>query len=89
MLEKGGLWYFDIFKNDFVQTKAASDIFILLLLSAWCDCSPMFLLPSPSYSVSTGSAALHSIDYFQLYFHLTLAKDHLYRQSFRDLHYPH
>ena len=40
MVEKGGLWYFDIFKNDFVQTKAASDIFILLVLAAWCDCSP-------------------------------------------------
>ena len=29
----------------------------------------------------------YRIDYFQLYFHLTLALDHLYRQSFRDLHY--
>ena len=29
----------------------------------------------------------YCIDYFQLYFHLTLALDHLYRQSFRDLHY--
>ena len=27
----------------------------------------------------------YRIDYFQLYFHLAL--DHLYRQSFRDLHY--
>ena len=29
----------------------------------------------------------YCIDYFQLYFHFTLALDHLYRQSFRDLHY--
>ena len=29
----------------------------------------------------------YCIDYFQLYFHWTLALDHLYRQSFRDLHY--
>ena len=29
----------------------------------------------------------YCIDYFQLYFHWTLALDHLYRKSFRDLHY--
>ena len=40
-----------------------------------------------SLSVICEEMQHYDIDYFQLYFHLTLALDHLYRQSFRDLHY--